>query len=349
MQYHDSVINAEEASTFAREASADQDTQFLYSFQLPTKTVDDLDYAFQQGGSQLIAAAAYRTFDTEAPLGANPEGIEVKGKLPPISEKTPITEWQRLKLYRRDDAMRTAFENHAVNRGKAIATRLELARSEALNYGRVTLNENGLEATVDFGRDAALSPTVTTPWDEADTAGALDDLIAWAQAVQDLSGEMPGRLYGSTKVRTLLQRNKQVISAAQGTNTTTSRISADALNVVLESEGLPAFTTYDKQVLTRANGRRRIQPENRIVFAPAPGDSVSDESGTSGVLGSTAVGIPAEALNGQYGIAEANQAGIFAAVMHGTDPEGFWTLASAIALPVVELPNATASVEVVGA
>lgn len=346
MQYHDSIITAEEASVFAREAAADQDADFLYSFQLPTRQVDDLDYAFTQGGDQLIAAAAYRTFDSEAPLGANPGGIEVKGKLPPISEKSPISEWQRLTLYRRDDAMRTAFENHSANRGKAISTRLELARSEALNFGALTLNENGMQATIDYGRDPSLSPTITTLWSDTATAQALDDLLAWAQAVETASGEMPGAFYGSTQVRTLLQRNAQIISAAQGSTATTSRISADALNTVLESEGLPRFTTYDKQVLTRAGGRTRIQPANRIVLAPAPGDSVTDESGFSGALGSTAVGIPAEALNTKYEIAEASQSGIFSAVFHGSDPEGFWALASAIAVPIVELPNATASVAV---
>jgi len=107
---------------------------------------------------------------------------------------------------------------------------------------------------------------------------------------------------------------------------------------VFASYGFGQIVINDDQVVYNGSNTRIIA-NNKLIWLPSAGGL--QLGGVGGTLGRTDWGIPAEAINSQYGITGSEMPGIFAAAFHDDDPEGHNVLASAIALPVLSSANAT--------
>jgi Phage major capsid protein E len=327
-------ITPVELTGYARAALADLTVnQFTLSRWLPNRQIDDLMYRFTRGGDGLTEAATYRSYDTESPIGARPGISRVTGELPPISRKIRLGEYDRLRQRRADSAVRDAILDDATRMVRAVAARLEMARGEALYTGKVSLNENGVIATVDFGRKAGHTVTASTPWSTTATATPVADLLSWQQTYTDDNGEPPGVILTSQKVVGYLLRNTDIRGLLAANGVTPSIATRTGLASILQAYGLPPIETYDAQVKVNGSATRVI-PDDRVLLLPAPGPATD--------LGATLLGTTAESMEPEYGLDnEADQPGIVAGAYSTKDPVAVWTKAAAIGLPVLVNPDLT--------
>lgn len=338
MQYTDSIRTATQLTAEARAAQEILEDQFLLSAWLPSRENYGLNFEFDVNALNLADAATYRAFDTEAPLGSVPGSQTRSGKLPPISRKLRVSEYDQLSLYGQNDAIGETFERYARRLGGGIAARVALAQGQAVETGSVTINENKLIFTIDFGRKAGHTVTAAAVWSNTAT-DAFADLLAYKAVYVATNQAAPGVAMVSTQVLSALQRNTSIIKAALGRSTDLpSIITIEQVRSMFESYQLGRLVINDD--VTGVNGAStRIISANKFMFLPEVGGSGVD--GDGGALGGTDWGIPAEAINPRYGIPEGDRPGVFSAAFHSADPEGHYVLSSAIVLPVPSFINRT--------
>lgn len=330
-------VDPAELTGYSRAAVADLEiNRFTLSRWLPHRPVDDLMFRFAVGGEGLVEAATYRAYDTESPIASRPGLTRVTGELPPISRKIRLGEYDRLRNARAsDDTIRSYILDDAVRMARAVAARLELARGEALVSGKLELAENGVVATVDFGRKAGHTVTAATLWTAAG-ATPIADMLSWLQTYIDENGEPPGAAVTSTQVLSSLLQSSEVRGLLAANGVTPSVASAAGLNTVVQAYGLPPIVPYDARVKVGATNQRVIAA-NRFIYVPAPVDP-GNVDGTD--LGATLLGVTAEALELGYGLAPGTeQPGLVAGAYRTQDPVAVWTKAAAIGLPVMANPN----------
>lgn len=342
MLLNQDYITPAELTGYVREAIADFDrNQFTLARWLPRNEVDDLQYRFTRGGEGLVDAATFRAYDAESPIGARPGLTRVTGELPPISRKIRLGEYDRLRQRRVDGAIRTAILSDAERMARAVAARLELARGEALYRGQLSIAENGVVATVDFGRAAGHTVAPGTLWSTVATATPLADLLSWRDTYINANGQAPGALLMSTTVLGYLLRNAEIRALAATVAGTPSIVSQTTVNAVFAAYGLPPIEVYDAQV--RVNGSAaRVIPVDRVVMLPAPGDPDSPDSSD---LGATLHGTTAESMEPEFGLSGV-EPGIVAGAYSTKDPVAVWTKAATIALPVLANPDLTLAADV---
>lgn len=339
MDYSKAFRTATQLTGIAR-AAADA---LLASFQLPawlpSKDNFGLSYNFDINSLQLTDAATFRSYDAEAPFGKTPGATSRQGKLPPISRKLRVSEFDELTLFRQTDAIGSKFEDYAERLGGQVAARIALAQGNAVETGQITINENKLIFTIDFGRNGGNAVTAGTLWSTI-TAPALTDLATWKATYVALNGYPPAVAMISTAIMSALQKNQSIIGAAVGQAVANQPpiISQDQVRAVFQQYGYGRIVINDDQVVV-AGVTTRILSSQKLIWLPESGGL--NLGGAGGVLGRTDWGIPAEAINSEYGISGSDMPGLFSAAFHDNDPEGHNVLASAIALPVVESANAT--------
>lgn len=338
-------IEPTELTGVIREALSDlQVNRFTLSRWLPNVTIDDINFEFVRGGGGLAEASVYRSWDAESKIGRR-EGIgKVMGELPPISEKIPLNEYDRLRLRKLDtsDAALPFIARDAQRLAKNIAARFELARGQALVNGEVPIAE--LQQTVSFGRDAGHSVTAAVLWSDHANAVPIDDLESWVQTYVDTNGEAPAVILMPRQVllnmRQCDQVKRQVFPLAP--DGSMPMVNADQVSTVLGSMGLPPIEIYDAQV--KVDGvSTRVTPSNAIALLPSAG---ATDAASPTDLGATLLGTTAEALEPEYALTGTDQPGVVAATWKTKDPVRLWTHAAAVGIPIVREPNLTFKAQV---
>lgn len=308
---------------------------------LPNQDVQSLQFDFDATDPSQDTAR-YRAFDTPAPYGREVGTVRKSGTIPPISQKMRVSEYAQLILSGQLGALTAAIEKYAINSARDIAFRLEAARADVLRTGKLVLNENGLKATIDFGRHASLSPAALTGnavWTNA-ASTPIDNVLAWRTLPQARKQPIPTRMLVTSDVMDALSTNPQVIAAYYGrTDDLTGRITFEQVTQVFTGYNL--FITVVDQAYQEVGLASSFFPAGTVMLLPSPGYGLAGAT-----LGSTDIGVPAEALEPAYGIPEEERAGLFAGVFSKTDPQGLDVLVSAIAVPVVSRPNSTVSTTV---
>lgn len=306
---------------------------------LPVRTVSDIEYRFVKGTLIDQDAAKFRQFDTEAPIGKRQPVLRQHGSLPPISKKIPLTEEGMLRLRALQTGDTAELVNQIYDDGKnmarSVAVRLELARAEVLDTGKVTLNENGVMATVDYGRSSSHNVVLSGAalWSAPSTATPITNLRAWHSTYRIDNGTPAGAvLMGETAINNLLVNAEVRSMVANVVNVSPSIITRPQLDTVLQSFNLPPIVQID--TIFRVDGSPvRAIPANRVIFIPPTGLP----------LGNTLMGVTAEATHlaelGRISVSEAP--GIVGVVETEFDPVATWTKAAGIGLPVVANPDLT--------
>ena len=326
-------IDPAELTGYVRSALADlPQNAFGLSAYLPDVTTDDIDFRASVGGGGLSRAASFRAYDAESPISGRTGISRISGELPPISEKRRLGEYDRLKMRKLDEGIKNAILNDAVDLAKAIKARLEIARGEALNLGKVTLSENGLALEADFGRKATHTQTAVTRWDQAGS-DPIADLLAWSAVYRATNGVRPAEALVSNQLISVLMRNSAIRGYVLPAGSTQNIVTVDALNALLASFQLPKFTVYEAQIQDENGDAKDILDPKRVLFLPPAGQKI----------GETLWGVTAEALDENYGIDSIEAPGIVVGSYSDNDPVSQWTKASAIALPVVPNANLTLS------
>lgn len=305
----------------------------------PRRNVDAIDYSFAKGNEDNLSAAAMRAFDAEAQIGKRPGITRVTGQLPPISQKIPLTEGERLMLRAlqtgRGDVppeLTDAIYADAARMVRSVEQRVELARGDALTDGIITIAENNLQFTIDFGVPANHKVVAAASWALAAT-DIVGDIESWTQTYTDTNGFAPARAVTSSRVIAFMTRNQGVRDLIGGIPT------QETVNQLLEGSGLPRIERYDVQVRNAEGVSTRVIPDDRFIML----------SGEDEVIGVSQYGVTAEALElANDGLLPAQDVpGVVAVNWRTKDPVQIWTKGAAIALPILANPAFVFAADVV--
>jgi hypothetical protein len=309
--------------------------QFTLRRFLPDVTRESIRYRIVQNKRRSNAVAPFRAFDAESPIGARPGAETREGRLPPISEKLPLTEGEQLELdalYRNvDTALVDQIYDDAAVEGLRVGGRLEVARGEVLSTGFLTIAENGLNLDqIDYGIPAAHRVVASASFAVPST-DIVGQLLAWQAQYVETNGFAPGLTLTTTPVLNNMLRNEGFRNLAATGAVAPARINRRQLDDVFSDFGLPPIELYDRKATGVDGVERRIIGEDRLIFLPPAEER----------LGETQFGVTREAarLASARQIDTAEAAGAVAVVYDSEDPVTIWTKVAAIALPVINAPE----------
>jgi hypothetical protein len=323
--------------------------RFVLEQILPNRELPDLEYRLRTGGLTDVDVAEFRAWDTPPPMTGRPGITRKRGELPPVSRQIPLLEEEGLRLRAletgSDNPIVDAIFDDAARMMRAVQGRIELARGDVLTDGIVTINENGVNLTVDYGVAAGHLPVLAgaAQWTTANAATAtpITNLLAWLETYKTDTGTLPRGIMMPRSRLAALAVNLEVRQYAQaGAATTTARVNMATIGEIFAEFGIPplmglgADPTGDPfyDVSVRVNGTlTRVIPEDKVVFVPP-----ADEP-----LGNTFYGLTAEAVRliERNKITAQDAAGVVALVLQNDNPVQTFTLATAIALPAIANPE----------
>ena len=292
----------------------------------PERKEDDLEFDILKEGSKLPVVASVHSFDSEAEIGSR-EAEEMAIEACLIKRKMQLKEKEIIKLEhpRTDKELKQLVERVYArdidNLVMGIKARIEVMRMEIVSKGTVTLDENGISATISYGVPEEQQVT-GVDWD-ADDSDPIGDITEWVNAMD----VKPARALTSTTILSKILRNANVINALFGKDST--RIATvGELNTYLSSLGLPQIYTYDdkyrKQNADGTYQKLRYFPEECFAMFP------------DYALGETLYGPTAEEIRlTNDPTTEIKETGLILAMIYdeGKDPVATWEKAVATAVP----------------
>lgn len=319
-----SEIDPADLTGYGRQVSEDYDNDITAQL-LPSQYVDDLVFTFSVNG-RVHETAQYRAFDAETPIGTTAGAEEKTARLLPVGLKKRFSEYDQLRRRASNspESVQAAADRLAAEVARATVDRVRLLRAEALVNGSLTLNENKVKQTVDFGRKPEFTATADTVWNQG--GDAIADLEAWRDAFVDENGIEPTHIVASTRVLSALSRSA-TIREYMGSDA--GLISREAINGALANYGLPQLTVNDARV-----AGQRLIPADKILMAVA------------GSAGATVWGTTVEADDPRYGLEASDLPGLVVGAYQEDDPNTKWIRANAIALPILAESNLTFSATV---
>lgn len=324
--------------------------------QVPTRQNDPIDGLFGDLKTDNLVAkwesiateysipvmAQFHGFDTEANttfrIPIDTKSIE-KGLI-----KVKLNQSERMRALLRsgvqgDQALYNYVLDDGIRLADQVVTRTKVAKNELMATGSVTIKENNLDLTVDYGvPDAHTAYTLDLDAD-ADIAGQIQSIIDDAEdAGVTISGMMTCR-----KNITKMRKNAALQTAINGNVGAGALISRPALEAYLETEfGIGTIVTNDLKYgssaeIDASTGRptittNRYFPENKVTFfATNPG----------GRLGIGLWGDSPEVDAARFYSVGTNEVSPYVYIMQWmeTDPAVLWTKASSLFMPVLYNPN----------
>lgn len=289
---------------------------------------------------QIPMMAQFHAFDTEAQttfrVPVDTHYIE-KGLV-----KVKINQSERMRALLRSGVREDALYDYVIRDGARLAeqviTRSKVAKNELMATGKITIKENNLSLSPDYGvseDQTAFDLNLST---EADVPAQLQSIMdaALAKGVT-LTGFVTAR-----KNLTKMRNNAALQKAINGNIGTGALVSSGALSGYLETEfGIGRIITNDLTYGAEADigegGKPKITtaryyPENKITFFA---------SNPAGRLGTCAWGDPPEATVGALATGGNSAESPFVYIDQWTedDPKVLWTKASALFIPVLFNPS----------
>lgn len=326
--------------------------------QIPTRQNDPIDGLFGDEKTDNLVAkwesiaseynipvmAQFHGFDTEAQktfrVPIDTHNIE-KGLI-----KVKINQSERLRALTRagvqgDTALYDYVLNDGIRLADQVITRTKVAKNELMATGKVTIKENNLDLTVDYGVPtdqlaSALSVDVT-----AASADPMEDI----QAIIDLAlnkGVIINGMMTSKKTLSKLRKNAALQKAINGNVGAGALITQNALTAFLSDEfGINQIVTndlnYGSSATIGSDGRpviatNRYYPDDKITFFA---------TNPSGKLGIGLWGDSPEAdASGFYNVSTSGISPyVYIMQWMETDPAVLWTKASSLFMPVLYNPK----------
>lgn len=288
---------------------------------------------------QIPVMAKFHGFDTESQttfrVPVDTHNIE-KGLI-----KVKMNQSERLRsLVRagvREDALYDYVLNDGIRLADQVITRTKVAKNELLATGKVTIKENNLDLTVDYGV-AAAQTTLEIDFGEG------KDVPAQIQAIIDAAlakGVVLGGIVTSRQMLSKMRNHASVQKAINGNIGVGAMVKASALAAWLEDEfGITQVITndltYGADATLDANERpqvaiKRYFPADKITFFAAA---------QSGRLGIGLWGDPPETdlANLIQGASSSVSPYVYVSQYAENDPAVLWTKASALFIPVLYNP-----------
>ena len=333
--------------------------------QIPTRQNDPIDRLFGDTKTDNLVAyweslaseysipvmAQFHGFDTEAQktfrVPIDTHNIE-KGLI-----KVKINQSERLRALTRsgvqgDERLYDYVLQDGIRLADQVITRTKVAKNELMATGKVTIKENDLDLTVDYGVPAeniAFSLDLSA---EADVASQIQAIIDFAT---DKGVEINGMMT-SIKNITKIRNNKYLQTAINGNIGAGAQLSRSAVEAYFSDEfGIDTIITndlrYGADAIIGADGRpvinqKKYYPQNKVTFfATNPG----------GRLGVGLWGDSPEADAAAFYDVSGSTVSPYVYIMQWmeTDPAVLWTKASSLFMPVLYSPDSLFIATVQGA
>lgn len=254
--------------------------------------------------------------------------------------KVKINQSERMRALLRSGIREDALYDYVINDGLRLAdqvvTRTKVAKNELMATGKVTIKENNLDLTVDYGMDESQKDFTI---DLAAGADVLEQIRAIVDAAAAAGVTLTGMMT-SRKVISDIRKHPSVSMAAYG-NTGNGRYvlngdfeallsSEFGVNQVITNDlsyGASADETADRPRITTA----RYYPDNKITFFAA---------NAGGKLGVGLWGDPPEVdVNNLLNVTQSGVSPyVYLTQYTENDPAVLWTKASALFIPVLYNP-----------
>ena len=305
---------------------------------------DNLTAAWESIASeyQIPVMAQFHGFDTEAKttfrVPIDNHNIE-KGLI-----KVKINQSERMRaLLRagvRNDEMYDYVLNDGIRLADQVVTRSKVAKNELMATGKVTIKENNLNLTVDYGVPA---DQLAFTLDFADDAAK--DIPTQIQDIIDAALEKGVVLNGiitSKKNITKMRQNADVQKAINGNVGVGALVNLNAFKAWLEDEyGITQIITndltYGADATIGSDGRpsittKRYFPDDVVTFFA---------TNVGGKMGIGLWGNPPEVDAGQFMSVGSSGVSpyVYVSQWMETDPAVLWTKASGLFMPVLYNPN----------
>ena len=294
----------------------------------PEVKKQSLKFDMLTNASKTPVIASVHGFDTESEIGQR-EGQKMAIELALIKRKMQLKEEDIIAL----ESPRNEAEKQALMKDvyddidtlvESVRARVEKMRMDVIANGVITLDENNLSATIDYGVPST-NKVANVNW-SADTANPINDMVTWVNQLDSV----PARVITSNTILAKILANKNVVNALFGKDST--RIATvGELNNYLEQLGLPKIYTYDKKYRKlKADGtysKHRYFPENKFVMLPGE------------ELGETLYGPTAEEIRLQRDPSiDIRTVGNILAMVYeeSVDPVSTWEKAVATVLPALK-------------
>lgn len=291
---------------------------------------------------QIPMMAQFHGFDTEAATTfrapVDTHNIE-KGLV-----KVKINQSERMQALLRSGVREDALYDYVVQDGVRLAnqvvTRSKVAKNELMATGKVTIKENNLDLTVDYG-----VPADQTAYELDFGTSAATDIVTQIRDIIDKALEKGVTITGlltSSKNLLRMRSNAAVQKAINGNVGVGALVSNTAFRAWMNDEfGISDIITndltYGAEGKIGADGRPTVTTKRYF-----PADKVTFFSGNpSGKLGDTLWGDPPEV--NLPGFFPTNASGespyVYVTQKMDWDPAVLWTKASALMIPVLYNPN----------
>lgn len=300
---------------------------------------DNLVAAWQSIASeyQIPVMAQFHGFDTEAQttfrVPIDNHNIE-KGLI-----KVKINQSERMRALTRAGVRNDQMYDYVINDGVRLAdqvvTRTKVAKNELMATGKVTIKENNLDLTVDYG----------VPSDNFNFSIDLTgDVASEIQAVIDAAlekGVVINGMMTSKKNLTKMRQNAEIQKAIGGNVSVGALVSRASLEAYLEDEfGITRIVendlTYGASAIIGADDRpqitqKRYFPADKITFFA---------TNPSGRMGMGLWGNPPEVDDFEAQVSTSGQSPyVYITQWFEKDPHVLWTKASGLFMPVLYNPN----------
>lgn len=289
---------------------------------------------------QIPVMAQFHGFDTEAKttfrVPVDRHNIE-KGLI-----KVKINQSERMRTLLRSGVQNDDLYDYIIRDGvrlsDQVVTRSKVAKNELLSTGKVTIKENNLNLTVDYGVPNANTSLTLDLSSSADVISQIQTIVDNARN----AGVTITGIYTSSANINKMRQNAGLQTAINGNIGAGSMIRKTAMEEFLSEEfGINTILTndltYGKSATIGSNGRPNITtaryfPQNKVTFfATNPG----------GRLGRGLWGDPPEIDNARFYSNEEPSSSPFVYVTQKMewDPAVLWTKASGLFMPVLFNPN----------
>lgn len=289
---------------------------------------------------QIPMMAQFHAFDTEAQttfrVPVDTHYIE-KGLV-----KVKINQSERMRALLRSGVREDALYDYVIRDGARLAeqviTRSKVAKNELMATGKITIKENNLNLSPDYGVTAEQTAFELDLSPDADVPAQLQAIVDAALA----KGVMLTGFQTSRKNITKMQKNAAVQKSINGNIGAGALVGGAAMTAYLETEfGLGRVITndltYGAEAEIGTDGRPKITtaryyPDNKITFFA---------TNPAGRLGTVAWGDPPEATVGSLTTATSSPESPYVYIDQWTedDPKVLWTKASALFIPVLYNPS----------
>ena len=289
----------------------------------------------------LPVMAQFHAFDTEAQktlrIPIDVHNVE-KGLI-----KVKIDQSERLRALlgrgvTSENALYERVLNDGYNCADEVFTRSKVAKNEVLASGKMTIKENNLDITVDYGVPSANLQKVLDFG--AGAASPMDEQLLTLTEAAKADGLPITGMYTSSDVVNKLRKNAAIQKAVNGTNMVGMLVKRADLEAYLSEEfGINRILIndlhYSLPLTMGANNRpqttsRREYPADKCTFFSADGK-----------VGDGLWGDPPEVSAAKFMDVAASQVSpyVFVSQYAENDPAVTWTKASALFMPVLYNPN----------